>query len=133
MERYWCLRWLTQAQAQRVDAVVLKEEVLRLVEIPLIIKLPGMPVAPRGASVKLDLVRWDEVDLSVEARLHEIVAAPVVAIDDEVDEELDEVLTEELSDGLTEQSSSPDSENSPSANVEITTTDADSHTTSVSK
>ncbi len=42
MERYWCLRWLAQEQAQRVDAVVLKEEIVRLVEIPLVIKLPGM-------------------------------------------------------------------------------------------
>jgi exoribonuclease-2 len=88
MERYWCLRWLAQEQAQRVDAVVLKEEVLRLVEIPLIIKLPGMPPAPRGAAVKLDLIRWDEVDLSVEARLHEIIAAPAVALEEELEDEV---------------------------------------------
>ena len=34
--------------AKQVDAVVLKDEVLRLTEIPLIIRLPGMqPTAPR--------------------------------------------------------------------------------------
>ncbi|MGB7481518.1 MAG: ribonuclease catalytic domain-containing protein [Burkholderiaceae bacterium] len=82
MERYWCLRWLDQrqpqdgGQPQRVDAVVLKEEILRLTEIPLVIKLPGMPELARGTQVKLDLLRWDEVDLSVEARLHEVEAAP---------------------------------------------------------
>ncbi|MFL6674067.1 MAG: ribonuclease catalytic domain-containing protein [Massilia sp.] len=74
MERYWCLRWLGQENAKQVDAVVLKEEVLRLVEIPLIIRLPGMPPVARGAQVRLDIVRWDEVDLSLEARLLEVAA-----------------------------------------------------------
>ncbi len=76
MERYWCLRWLAQKNARQVDAVVLKDEVLRLVDIPLIIRLPGMPQAARGAHVKLDLIRWDEVDLMVEARLIELTTEP---------------------------------------------------------
>ena len=73
MERYWCLRWLSQAAARQVDAVVLKDEVLRLTDIPLIIRLPGMPSLARGAAVRLDLLHWDEVDLSVEARLLEVL------------------------------------------------------------
>ncbi|MFZ4873532.1 ribonuclease catalytic domain-containing protein [Janthinobacterium sp. Mn2066] len=76
MERYWCLRWLAQEEARQVDAVVLKDEILRLVDIPLVIKLPGMPSVARGAQVKLDLLRWDEVDLTIEARLLEIAAVP---------------------------------------------------------
>lgn len=87
MERYWCLRWLGQENARQVDAVVLKDEVLRLVDIPLIIKLPGMPQVARGAQVKLDILRWDEVDLSIEARLLEIAATPEVAADAELDYE----------------------------------------------
>ncbi|MGN6389440.1 MAG: ribonuclease catalytic domain-containing protein, partial [Burkholderiaceae bacterium] len=75
MERYWCLRWLAQEQARQVDAVVLKEEVLRLVDIPLVIRLPGMPMLARGVQVRLALLRWDEVDLSVEARLLEVSGA----------------------------------------------------------
>jgi exoribonuclease-2 len=46
--------------------------VLRLVEIPLVIRLPGMQQVARGAQVRLDIVRWDEVDLSLEARLLEV-------------------------------------------------------------
>jgi exoribonuclease-2 len=72
MERYWCLRWLSQENARQVEAVVLKDEVLRLVDIPLIIRLPGIPQMARGTQVRLDLIRWDEVDLSVEARLLEM-------------------------------------------------------------
>ena len=75
MERYWCLRWLGQEQAKQVDAVVLKEDVLRLVDIPLVIRLAGLPQVARGAQVRLDIVRWDEVDLSLEARLLEVAQA----------------------------------------------------------
>ena len=90
MERYWCLRWLGQENARQVEAVVLKDEVLRLVDIPLIIRLPGMPQVARGAQVKLDIVRWDEVDLGIEARLLEIPAAVTVASDAELDYEDEE-------------------------------------------
>ncbi|MFD2366826.1 ribonuclease catalytic domain-containing protein [Pseudoduganella sp. GCM10020061] len=89
MERYWCLRWLGQEGARQVDAVVLKEEVLRLVDIPLIVRLPGMPQVARGAQVRLDILRWDEVDLSIEARLLEVPAAQAPVEDVAFDEEED--------------------------------------------
>ena len=76
MERYWCLRWLGQEGIKQADAVVLKDDVLRLTDVPLVIRLAGMPQVARGAQVKLDIVRWDEVDLSLEARLLEVAAAP---------------------------------------------------------
>ncbi len=85
MERYWCLRWLGQQEARQVDAVVLKDEVLRLVDIPLIVRLPGMPPVARGAQVKLDILRWDEVDLTIEARLLDIPVAAEVPADAELD------------------------------------------------
>ncbi len=91
MERYWCLRWLQQENARQVDAVVLKDEVLRLVEIPLIIRLPGMPQVARGAQVKLDILSWDEVDLTVEARLLEMLAT---VSDEALDEAGDEISDE---------------------------------------
>jgi len=77
MERYWCLRWLSQENARQVDAVVLKEEMLRLVDIPLVVRLSGMPPTARGTQVRLELIRWDEVDLSVEARVLDIASARV--------------------------------------------------------
>jgi exoribonuclease-2 len=85
MERYWCLRWLGQQEARHVEAVVLKDEVLRLVDIPLIVRLPGMPQVARGAQVKLDILRWDEVDLTIEARLLEIPVAAEIPADAELD------------------------------------------------
>ena len=92
MERYWCLRWLTQESQRMVDAVVLKDEVLRLSDIPLVINMPGLQALARGTQVRLELLHWDTVDLSVQARLHEVVAATPLAIELEADE------TEEIAD-----------------------------------
>src|SRR5450830_1282837 len=97
MERYWCLRWLAQEQARQVDAVVLKDEILRLVELQLVIRLPGMPQVARGLQVKLDLLRWDEVDLTVEARLLEIPTAQQPAETEPMDEE-DEAMLQGMED-----------------------------------
>lgn len=87
MERYWCLRWLGQENAKEVEAVVLKDEVLRLAEIPLIVRMPGMPSVARGSHVKLDLLRWDEVDLALETRLQEGSITLPVEPEAELDEE----------------------------------------------
>ena len=91
MERYWCLRWLAQSEARQVEAVVLKDEIVRLVEIPLVLKLSGMTPLARGTQVRLDLLRWDEVDLSVEARLLEVEAGP----GDDTLAEADDALADE--------------------------------------
>lgn len=74
MERYWCLRWLEQENVKHTDAVVLKDEIVRLVDIPLTLRLPGLSPMGRGSLVRLDLPRWDEADLSVEARLLSVVS-----------------------------------------------------------
>ena len=93
MERYWCLRWLTQESIRVVDAVVLKDEVLRLTDIPLVIQMPGLQSLARGAQVRLELLHWDEVDLSVQARLLEVVATPLQVSEAETEVET-EVETE---------------------------------------
>lgn len=98
MERYWCLRWLGQENARQVEAVVLKDEVLRLHDIPLIIRLPGMPQAARGSQVRLEILRWDELDLSVETRVLEMLTSTDEDdLGDEAEDELDtEVVVDEI-------------------------------------
>ena len=66
------MRWLTQNHVRQTEAVVIRDEVIRLVDIPLTIPMPGMPLLARGTQVKIDLIRWDEVDLSVEARFLDV-------------------------------------------------------------
>jgi exoribonuclease-2 len=114
MERYWCLRWLAQENINQVEAVVLKEEVLRLVEIPLIIRLAGMPAIARGAQVRLDILRWDELDLSVEARwLETLTSVSEEGLDDEsveedISEDISDVVLDVVSDEVSNESKDED-------------------------
>jgi exoribonuclease-2 len=92
MERYWCLRWLAQQSVRQADAVVLKDEVLRLVDVPLVVPMPGVK-HPRGTQIRLELIGWDELDLTVQARVLEVTA---VATDVVVAEEMSDEITEEI-------------------------------------
>ncbi len=92
LERYWCLRWLRQEDVRRIGATVIKGDVLRLDGLPMITRLPGLPELPRGQRLELDVLATDEVDLGLEARVHQVLAAvpdarveEVLADDDEVD------------------------------------------------
>jgi exoribonuclease-2 len=102
MERYWCLRWFAQEWAQQrakqVEAVVIKEDVLRLADIPLVIRLSGLPTMPRGSRVKLDIIGWDEIDLTLEARFLELLSEPdaVVEVDEDEDNTDDDGMVEEI-------------------------------------
>ncbi len=68
MERYWCLRWLKQENVTRTDAVVVRDDLVRLANIPFYTRIPGMPMLERGHVVALDIVGMDELDLSLECR-----------------------------------------------------------------
>lgn len=68
MERLWCLRWIAQEQLDRTDAVVVREDVVRLARAPFYFRLPGLPTVAPGRRIVVDLSEPDEVDLSVQAR-----------------------------------------------------------------
>ena len=76
MERYWCLRWLRQHGRGEVEATVLRENVVRLAEIPLVIRVPSMPLQMPGSRVKLVVERTDLLDDEVEARFVQTLAEP---------------------------------------------------------
>ncbi len=81
MEHYWCLRWLSQHEARKVQAVQIKDDLLKLVDIPLILPMVGVK-HPRGTQLTIELISWDEVDLSVQARLLEVSQAVLVVDED---------------------------------------------------
>jgi exoribonuclease-2 len=68
MERLWCLRWIAQERLDRADAVVVREDVVRLARAPFYFRLPGLPTVAPGRRIVVDLSDPDEVDLSVQAR-----------------------------------------------------------------
>jgi exoribonuclease-2 len=76
MERYWCLRWIARQDRGRFEAVVVRDELVRLVDAPLYLRLPELPahgLAP-GRRIVLDVLERDELELSVSARFVEIAA-----------------------------------------------------------
>ena len=77
------MRWLSQHEARKVQAVQIKDDLLKLVDIPLILPIVGVK-HPRGTQLTIELISWDEVDLSVQARLLEVSQA-VLAVDEDSD------------------------------------------------
>ena len=91
MERYWCLRWLLQEQAAKealtptlsrvageganeplrgltVDALVLRENLVKLADIPLVGRIPSLPETPPNTRVMLEIGEIDLLDLNFNAR-----------------------------------------------------------------
>lgn len=76
MERYWCLRWLRQHDTDELDATVLRENIVRLQDIPLVFKLPSMPLQLPGSLIRLRIEHTDLLDIEVEARFIRTLAEP---------------------------------------------------------
>ncbi|MDY0012079.1 MAG: RNB domain-containing ribonuclease [Rhodocyclaceae bacterium] len=79
MERYWCLRWLRREGLAHTTAKVLRENLVRLEDVPFIFKLSSLPPQPSGARVRLSVEGCDYVDLELAARYLETIAEPVAA------------------------------------------------------
>ncbi|WP_085315110.1 RNB domain-containing ribonuclease [Derxia lacustris] len=102
LERYWCLRWLAQegciGGGKRLDAVVLRNENVRLAALPLVLSLAGIGHLPPGTRVEVDVIAVDEAALTVEGRLaavHEEAApADVEALEDDLPDSTDAVAEE---------------------------------------
>ena len=71
MERYWCLRWLQQEHIEQIQAVVLRENLVRLANIPLTLRIPSLPELPANTRVQLAIEEIDFLDLNVQTRFIE--------------------------------------------------------------
>ncbi|HYM46984.1 MAG TPA: RNB domain-containing ribonuclease, partial [Burkholderiaceae bacterium] len=86
----------------RIDATVLRGDVLRIDGLPFITRLPGLADLPRGQRLELDLVATDAIDLTLEARVHRVLAAQTAV--DVGDEELVDEMIDGSAAALAEQS-----------------------------
>jgi exoribonuclease-2 len=68
MERYWCLRWLQQENIDQVEATLLRENLVKLDNMPLVFKVPSLPELPAGSRVRLAVVAIDLLDLNLQSR-----------------------------------------------------------------
>jgi exoribonuclease-2 len=97
MEYFWCLRWLKQENRKQVQASVVKDDLVRLDEIPLILHVPALGVHARGTKVMLDVMSIDELTVEASCRLLHVIDAPSSAAV-EVEEPEEEIIeTDDLS------------------------------------
>lgn len=73
IERYWALRWIQQQQKKQLRGQYLSNGFVRLNEVPLVTKVPGLPQLERGTEVILDIMAIDEINLELDCRCSEVV------------------------------------------------------------
>jgi exoribonuclease-2 len=64
MERYWCLRWLIQENVTTVEASVLRENLCRFDELPLVARVASLPTLRTNARVVLEVSEIDLFELT---------------------------------------------------------------------
>jgi exoribonuclease-2 len=106
MERYWCLRWLQQQQITTCTATVLKDDLIRLNNAPLVSRVPGLPQLARGQQIELHITGTDELALELDLRyvstIDAVVEASDVADEPEAPDVTDSsVLAADLTNGAT--------------------------------
>jgi exoribonuclease II len=94
MEYFWCLRWITQENRKQVVATVVKGDLVRLEDVPLLLHVPGLGVHARGTRVLLDVMSIDELTVEASVRLVRVLDAPTVTSGTEAEEEADEAEEE---------------------------------------
>ena len=76
MERYWCIRWLRQNKVERIEAQVLRDNVVRLDKLPVVIKVSSLPPQIPGSRVLLAVGRSDLLDVELDLHFIETLAEP---------------------------------------------------------
>jgi exoribonuclease II len=74
LERYWSLRWVQQEhgdnapEGRRLQAVIVRDDLLRLANAPFYFRLAGIPQLAGGRRVWVEWISIDELSLEMEAR-----------------------------------------------------------------
>lgn len=98
MERYWCLRWLEQREVTQVQTMVLRDDITRLTDIPLIVRMPGLSGHPRGTLLSIQIAEMDFIRIDIHCRLIEVCGHVDDALsEDEVEEAEGDSETAEVS------------------------------------
>jgi exoribonuclease-2 len=69
IERYWALRALAQDGIDELDAVVMKDGLVRADRLPLVFRALGADAMPRGAHVRVKITGTDLLTLDVHANV----------------------------------------------------------------
>jgi exoribonuclease-2 len=86
MEYFWCLRWLKQENKKQVVASVVKDDLVRLEEIPLLLHVPALGVHARGTRLLMEVMSIDELTVEASVRMLHVLDAPTVTSGAEAEE-----------------------------------------------
>ena len=84
METYWVLRWLEQEAIRRVEAVVLRENLVRVEGVPFFARVPSLPALDPGARVRLEVGQMDFLERSVSLIYRETLGTAGAAVADDL-------------------------------------------------
>jgi exoribonuclease II len=82
METYWTLRWLEQEGIRSLEAIVLRENLVRAQGLPLATRVPSLPPLDPGTRVRLDVDAVDFLERSVSLVYRETLGTSGAAEED---------------------------------------------------
>lgn len=68
METFWCIRWMHQRSQYHFEGHTIRDDLVRLVGLPLVLNVTGMPDLPRGTPVEINITHCDELTLVIHAQ-----------------------------------------------------------------
>ncbi len=92
MERYWTLRYLRQHDIRELTGTVIKDNLVRADDVPLVVSVMGAEGLMRGAPVRIRLGTLDEISLEVTGTVIERLESPPMpeqALEEESEEDAD--------------------------------------------
>ncbi|MCG5072788.1 ribonuclease catalytic domain-containing protein [Paraburkholderia tagetis] len=108
MEYFWCLRWLQQEMRgdggceprREFPATVVKDDLVRFEEVPLLMHVPALGVHARGTRLMMEVMSIDELTIEASVRMLRVLDAPVVTSGEQAEEDAgdDEELIEAADD-----------------------------------
>ena len=84
MERYWCLRWLEQEEKSTITATLRRENLMKLDDLPMTLRVPSAPELKPGTRVLLAIETRDPLTLALECRYLETLDEAVEASSDDI-------------------------------------------------
>jgi exoribonuclease-2 len=84
METYWTLRWLEQERIGSLEAVVLRENLVRAERLPLVTRVPSLPPLDPGTRVRLEVGQMDFLERTVALVYRETLGSGSPAVADDL-------------------------------------------------
>jgi exoribonuclease-2 len=83
METFWTLRWLQQEGIRSLEAVVLRENLVRANGLPLVTRVPSLPALDPGTRVRLDIGQMDFLERTLPMTYRETLGRNGAGVEDD--------------------------------------------------